>query len=89
MADFDDTETPPAPSYHMDRPSGRTPDERQAHYEHWLVKHKPYDDVVVEAGDMPWWTSEDERRAKFMRRYQRPSPPAYLPTRTLKEINTA
>lgn len=74
-------EVGPAPKYHADRPSARTPAEREAHFEHWWeTRGAPYAEAVREAGAEPWTDSMDERRALWARRYQRPAPPAGLMT---------
>jgi hypothetical protein len=68
-----DAETEPTAktTYHLDRASSRTPEEREQHYQAWLAKHgEPYAAAVIAAGDTPWWSSEDERRERFMRRYR-------------------
>ncbi|MFZ3294217.1 MAG: hypothetical protein WA622_27080 [Mycobacterium sp.] len=73
---MDDTDTPsPAATYHLDRPSHRTPAERLEHFEHWWDKHgEPYHAAVIANGDTPWTADLDERRELFMRRYDRPAP---------------
>lgn len=43
------------------------------------VKHtEPYYEAVEAAGDRPWFSSLEERRELFMRRYTRPEPPEGL-----------
>lgn len=83
MSAEETTESAPAPAYHRDRPSARTPEERQAHFEHWLSGMKPYDAAVIANGGTP--PSDDERRELFMRRYQKPAAPKYLTIPNLKE----
>lgn len=71
-----------AKGYHADRASARSLEERAAHFEHWWeTRGAPYAEAVREAGDEPWTDSLAERRALWMRRYQRPAPPA-MPTMT-------
>jgi hypothetical protein len=82
-----DTETQPAPTFPRDRPSRRTPDERLEHFEHWWDRYgKPYEKATIENGDEPWSTDVAERRALFMRRYIRPSPPPLNLTNDLNLI---
>ena len=86
-----DPDAKPAPSYHTDRPSDRTPEEREAHYRHWLAtRGDAYVAAVVERGGTPWFTSDEERHALWMKRYTRPTPPEFLPPiLSLREINSA
>jgi hypothetical protein len=68
----------PQASYH-DRASARTPEEREEHFQAWLVRYgEPYAAAVIEAGDKPWFDTVDDRRKLFMRRYTRPAPPVGL-----------
>lgn len=56
----------------FDRPASRTPEEREAHFQEWKSKiNTPY----VQAGGKQWYANEDEQRALFFRRYQRPQAP--------------
>lgn len=61
-----------------ERPSARTPEEREAHFQNWLV-HARF--------KTPWFESVDELRERFMRRYTRPDPPEGMePIRSLAAI---
>lgn len=82
-----DTETKPAWTYHLDRPSSRTPTERLEHFEHWWNKYgQPYEAAVIAAGETPWTTDVEKRREVFLRRYIRPDPPALNLTTDLHQI---
>lgn len=66
--------------------------QREAAFQHWLEKHgEPYAAKVVENGNVPWHDGDVEsRRDLWMRRYERPAPPTFLPpTLSLREINSA
>ena len=77
MVEFD--VEPLAPhKYYTDRPSSRTPEEREQFYQRYLELSAPYFQAIVDAGDKPWWSSEQERRELYFRRYQRPDPPPRL-----------
>jgi len=76
-----------APARHFERASARTEAEREEHFQHWLAKYgQPYSDAVIAAGDQPWWTTVDERRELFMRRYCKPEPPSSVRFRTLAQV---
>lgn len=48
-------------------------------FEEWLEKYgQPYTDAQVAGGGTPWFSSDDERRELWERRYTRPAPPAGL-----------
>lgn len=85
---MDDQETPEPQAkwtYHLDHPSTRTDADRLEHYRAWLARSgDPYVQAVLAAGAVPWFSSEDERRERFYRRYQRPAAPAGLAIPTLK-----
>ena len=60
-----------------ERPSARTAIEREDHYDHWIDTH---DDP-----EEPWFSSDEERRELFMRRYRRPSPPDMPAIRSVRD----
>lgn len=64
--------------YYSDRPSSRTPEEREQFYQRYLELSAPYFQAIEDAADKPWWSSEQERRELYFRRYRRasPAPPA-------------
>lgn len=51
------------------------PDDRESAFQAYLIKSAPYFDAVRERGGTPWFTSIEQRRELFMRRYQRPRIP--------------
>jgi hypothetical protein len=59
--------------------------DREAAYARYLDLSEPYFAKVEAEGDTPWWSSEDERRALFMKRFTRPTPPAGLTIPDIKE----
>jgi hypothetical protein len=61
-------------SFHRDLPSARTADERERHFMSMVERSIPYFDKVIEEGDEPWFSSIEERRALYMRRYVKPAP---------------
>jgi hypothetical protein len=72
MTDTDTVEAKPQPTYHLDRPSARTHAEREAHWQRWWEKHgEPYQAAVIEAGGIPWTTDVEERKALWMKRYDK------------------
>ncbi len=87
-----DAEAGPATkaTYHRDRPSARTPDEREGRYQAWIARQAPYVAAVEAAGDVPWFRCEDKlaklglsglsedeaRRQLFGRRYAHAQAPA-------------
>jgi hypothetical protein len=80
MTDTEIAEPRKAPA-RLDRPSDRTPDEREDHYESWMAQYgDPYVAAVVAGGGTPWFNSDEERRQLFMRRYKRPAPPEGMTT---------
>ena len=50
-------------------------DEREAAYQRYVELSAPYVAAIEAAGDQPWFSSEDERRELFMRRYKKPKAP--------------
>lgn len=49
-----------------------TAEEKEARFLAWWEKYgKPYEAAVLEAGGTPWTTDMNERKALWMRRYQR------------------
>jgi hypothetical protein len=81
-----DTEPTAAPNYHLDRASARTPEEREAAFQRYMELSAPYFAKVEAEGDQPWWTTEDERRELFFKRWTRPASPAGMPRMSLAEI---
>jgi hypothetical protein len=80
-------EAKPVATFHLDRPSARSPEERRAHFDNWWSKlGEPYQAAVIEHGDTPWTADLDERRELFLRRYERPAAPATAPIKNLAEI---
>lgn len=70
-------DTDPAKDYTADRPSARTPAEREAHFRQWWEQFgSAYEAAVVAAGGQSWASSIEERRELWMRRYVRPEAPA-------------
>jgi hypothetical protein len=61
-------------------------DPRDARYREWRERHEHYLAAIAAAGGRPWTTDEDERRALWWRRWQRPDPPAGL---GIPDIRTA
>lgn len=72
--------------YWIARGSLSTPEEREDRYQRYLKHSEPYFGKVIANGDEPWFTSLEERRELFMRRYQRPEPPASIRLKTLDQI---
>lgn len=61
--------------------------DREAAFQRCLETTVAYFAAVEANGDTPWFNSIGERRELFMRRFQRPAPPADMPApRNLKEL---
>ena len=76
--------------FHTDRPSDRTPEEREEHFQYWLSSDgENYVAVVLGNGDTPWHEGDiDARRDKWMQRYIQPDPPPLLPPiKSLRDLN--
>lgn len=65
--------------------------EREAAFQRYLESTVAYNAKIVADGDEPWHGGDIEaRRELFMRRYNRPASPGFLPNvPNLKEINAA
>jgi hypothetical protein len=71
---------PRKPQFFLDRPSARTPEEREQAFQRYLEISEPYIAKIIADGDVPWHGGDIEaRRRKFSQRYIRPAPPAGLP----------
>lgn len=74
-----DTETEAKPDhklYLVDRPSARTPEDREAAFQRYLELTEKYDAAIVAAGDEPWHKGDIEaRRELYMRRHEAPKAP--------------
>ncbi|MCB0933298.1 MAG: hypothetical protein KDB71_15540 [Mycobacterium sp.] len=54
-------------------------DQREAQFQEYLTLNEPYVAAIREAGDEPWHGGDIARRRDlYMRRYQKPPPPAGL-----------
>lgn len=51
------------------------PDDREAAYQRYVELSAPYVAAIEAAGNKPWWSSEDERRERFFRRWTKPKAP--------------
>lgn len=58
----------------LDRPSARTPEEREAAFQRYLELSAPYVAAIEAAGDEPWFSSVEERRELYMHRHRPMSP---------------
>lgn len=61
-------------------------EQREDAFQRYLEMSEPYFDKVRDEGDEPWFGTVAERRKLFLRRYQRPEPPAGLPAPSLQRI---
>jgi hypothetical protein len=65
-------------------------DDAEARYQEWRKRHEAYLAAIEANGGTPWTADEDERRALWFRRFQRPEPPQFLsPIPSIKEFNAA
>lgn len=71
------TETVPPPLWTFD-PADRSIHEREAAFQRYLEQTANYFAAVVERGDSPWFSSQEERREFWFRRFRRPDPPEGL-----------
>jgi hypothetical protein len=58
--------------------------EREAAFQAFLERTIPYFEKVEAEGDEPWFSTVEERRTLFMKRFSRPAPP--MPLKSLAEI---
>ncbi|AIY44744.1 hypothetical protein [Mycolicibacterium fortuitum] len=64
-----------------------TQEQREQRFTDWWKNYgKPWAEVRTAAGNTCWTDDIEERRALFMRRYQRPEPPKSLPSVSLATI---
>jgi hypothetical protein len=68
-----DTEPEPKWTFHMDRASARTTEEREEHYLAWLSKRELEDD-------------DPRRRQTWFRRYTQPARPSSIAPKSLSQI---
>jgi hypothetical protein len=59
-----------------DRPSRRSEAEKAEVFAEYIDRTEPYFAKILEDGDRPWFGSDEERRAMFDQRFERPAPPA-------------
>lgn len=67
----------PTPVWRID-PADRIAYDREAAFASYVERSEPYFAAIAANGGTPWFSSLDERRDLFMRRYSRPAPLAGL-----------